>query len=200
MALHEPTMLTNLPAKSFIFGAPGAGKTTFSWHLKHRLKSPVVEADKLRVGIAQLDKTAQEDPLLYVGVRDAYQHFGDLTFANVVKGLQALRQSMAPYVLNEVQLYPDKLILEGSFLAPEQLQPFGIVVLVATELEAQHERQFFTSRARNAVSMDWFRSSRLAQTYMLHEAHDQGIAVLNNTGDMPALVDRFLRRAAIEQE
>ena len=46
---------------------------------------PLVEADKLRVGTAQHDKTAQEDPFLYVGARDAYQQFGELTFAKVRK-------------------------------------------------------------------------------------------------------------------
>jgi broad-specificity NMP kinase len=56
--------------KIFIFGAPGAGKTTFSWHLKRRLNSPLLEADKLRVGILESGCVPTAVPTYRCGAAD----------------------------------------------------------------------------------------------------------------------------------
>jgi predicted kinase len=66
--------------KIFVFGAPGAGKTIFSRYLKLRLNVPLVEADYLRECLAILDKTEQEAPFLYVGVKEAYRKLAHWEF------------------------------------------------------------------------------------------------------------------------
>ncbi len=83
--------------KIFIYGVPGTGKTTFSRLLQQKLGYPLIEADELR-SIAQKDHTQDKQPFLYLSTTDAYKNFGQMNETNIMKGLQAVREALDPYV------------------------------------------------------------------------------------------------------
>lgn len=165
----------------FIYGSPGAGKTTYSLSLQKKLGSPLVEADYLREVVAQKEKTKEQDPFLYVGTKEAYRHFGKLNQENVIKGLGAVRNSMAPYVDREVSRYPDSLILEGAFLDPAILSTQGKLILLTTKDESAHRQQFFKNREVNEENTSSFSAARILQEYLLEEAARYPVEIIDSS-------------------
>ncbi|MEK7608465.1 MAG: AAA family ATPase [Patescibacteria group bacterium] len=177
--------------KILIYGAPGSGKTTLSLELQKKFHYPLVEADFLREVVAQKEKTREEDPFVWVGTKEAYREFGKLTEENVTKGLRAVRNSMAPYVENEMAKYPDKLIMEAAFLNPALVAPHGKLILVVTPDEKKHYSQYFKHREHSDLQEEIFRAVRIIQDYLIREAKEYQVVVVENDGDVEQLASRL---------
>lgn len=169
-------------SKIFIYGVPGSGKTTFSLDLKNKTGYPLVEGDSLRV-LAQKDKTKEEDPFAYMGVSGAFRKFGDLTEENVIKGLKAVRENMVTYIQAEIEKYPHELILECAFLDPEKVINKGRVILLTKIDEQEHRKQFFAKREENEKSLEHFKASRIIQDYLIEEAKNYPVEIVENNFD-----------------
>jgi 2-phosphoglycerate kinase len=176
--------MNDSPQPLFIYGAPGAGKTTLSVRLKVLLNRPLLEGDFLREVIAQTDRTPQSDPFLFLSTKEAWRQFGELTPENVVKGLEAIRKAMTPFVDNELAIYPQTLILEAAFLDVPRLAGKGKLILVITEDEQQHEAQYFERRERSDRTKEGFRTARMLQDYLIEEATGLSAFTVRNIGDM----------------
>lgn len=166
----------------FIYGAAGSGKTTFSLDLKEKLGYPLVEGDTLRV-LAQKGKTREEDPFAYMGISGAFRKFGDLTEENVIKGLNAVRENMVPYIQEEIERYPDELIFECAFLDPEQVIGKGKLILLTKKDEESHRKQFFAHREENEKSLEHFKAARIIQNYLIEEAKKYNVEIVENNFD-----------------
>lgn len=165
--------------KIFVYGVPGSGKTTFSLYLKEKMKYPFVEGDTLRV-LAQKDKTREEDPFAYMGTSGAFRKFGNLTEENVIKGLKAVRKNMVPYIQEEIEKYPNKLILECAFLDPEQVMNQGKIILLTKKDEENHRKQFFAHREENEKSLEHFKATRIIQDFLTEEAKNYNVEIVEN--------------------
>ncbi len=172
----------NNPSKIFIYGVPGSGKTTFSLDLKEKMNYSLVEADTLRV-LAQKNTTREENPFAYMGTSGAFRKFGDLTEENVIKGLKAVRQNMVPYIHEEIEKYPNELILECAFLDPEQVMSKGRIILLTKKDEEAHRRQFFAHREENEKSLEHFKAARIIQDFLIEEAKKYNVEIVENNFD-----------------
>ncbi|MBI4268668.1 AAA family ATPase [Candidatus Uhrbacteria bacterium] len=166
--------------KIFIYGAPGVGKTTYSLRLQKELGYPLIEGDYLREVVAQKEKTQEEDPFVYVGVKDAFRYFGSLNEENVIKGLKAARKSMSPYVSKEISQSKDSLILEGAFLDPEELSKYGRIILILASDEIKHRSQYFQQREETDMQIENFQAARMIQSYLINEAKSYAVEILEN--------------------
>ncbi len=177
--------------KIFIYGAPGVGKTSFSLKLQKKLGCPLIEADYLREVVAQKENSPEKDPFIYVGTKEAFRHFGELNEENVIRGLKAVRKSMAPYVAKEILKQSGKLIMEGSFLDPQLLANEGKLCLVLTMDEDRHRTQFFKQREQNKNSSEAFLASRIIQNCLIQEAKRYSVKIIENDKDMDNLIEKL---------
>lgn len=175
-------MIKKNSTKIFIYGVPGSGKTTFSLDLKEKMGYTLVEGDTLRV-LAQKDKTREEYPFAYMGTSGAFRKFGDLTEENVIKGLKAVRNNMVPYIQEEIEKYPNTLILECAFLDPEQVMNKGKIILLTKTDEEAHRKQFFAHREENEKGLEHFRAARIIQNYLIEEAKKYNVEIVENNFD-----------------
>lgn len=169
-------------SKIFIYGVPGSGKTTFSLDLKKKIDYLLIEGDNLRV-LAQKDKTREEYPFAYMGITGAFRKFGDLTEENVIKGLRAVRKNMIPYIKEELEKYPSKLILECAFLDPEQVVGKGKLILLTKKDLEGHRKQFFAHREANEKSIEHFKAARIIQNFLIEEAKNYNVEIVENNFD-----------------
>ena len=173
-----------------IYGAPGAGKTTSSKLIHQKTKIVLLEGDYLRE--VQLPKEIGEtnDSFLYIGTKQAWRHFGELTPDNAIKGLIAVRKSVQPYINRELISHKD-LIFEAAFLDPK-LHAEENIFLVVTLDEAKHREQFFRDRKHGGHELeDGFIASRYIQEYLISEARKHKITVIQNDGDKSKLLAEF---------
>lgn len=166
-------------SKVFVFGAPGAGKTSTSRQLKLLLNYPLVEGDYIRNCIARLTKTKEEDIYLYMSTKETYRNFGPLNKENMLKGLQAARKSMKPFLDNEIAIHGENLILEAVFMNPEYSN-LGPAFLVVTPDEAQHKAQFFKDRVRSKDNEELFLAARVLQDILIDMAKQCKIRIVTN--------------------
>lgn len=166
-------------SKIFIYGVPGSGKTTFSLDLKEKTNYPLVEGDTLRV-LAQKNKTREEDPFSFMGTTGAFRKFGDLTTENAIKGLKAVRKNMVTYIQEEIEKYPNELILECAFLDPEQIVKYGKVILLTKKDEEAHRKQFFTHREEDEKGLEHFKAARMIQDFLVEESKNYPVEVIEN--------------------
>lgn len=166
-------------SKIFVFGAPGAGKTSTSRHLKLLLNYPLVEGDYIRNCIARLTKTMEEDKYLYMSTKETWRNFGPLNEENMYKGLQASRKSMKSFLDNEIAIHGENLILEAVFMDPEYAD-LGPAFLIVTMDEACHKEQFFQNRVRDENNEELFLAARVLQDILIDMAHRHNIPVIAN--------------------
>jgi 2-phosphoglycerate kinase len=162
----------------FVYGVPGAGKTYGSGILKNKLGFSLLEADILRAE-AQKDKTPDKDPFLFVGTCQAYKYFGKINRENCIKGLVAVREAMGPIVEDRMRGSVD-LIVDGAFLDPNELKDYGKMILITAVDEEKHRRDYFQNRPHEQDKIDEFNSARLVQEYLIKEAQDLNIKIIDN--------------------
>lgn len=167
-------------AFTFVYGAPGVGKTHVSKLLSQKNNSEYVEGDYLREVVAQKEKTEAEDPFVYVGTKEAFRKFGPLTEENVIKGLHAVRESMLPYVQSEISKHSGSLVLEAAFLDPKFTTENGESILVITTNEELHRARFFAHREDTELNREGFQAARTIQDYLLGEAKGLPVKILEN--------------------
>jgi 2-phosphoglycerate kinase len=165
--------------KTFIYGAAGTGKTTYSEYLKKQSGLNLVEGDTLRK-LSQKGKTKEEEPFAFMGISGAFRKFGDLTEENVLKGLKAVRNNMVPYINDEIEKYPNGLIFECAFLDPQQVIDKGRIILLTKTDEGNHRKQFFNNREENEKSLEHFKASRIIQDYLIEEAKKIPVEIVEN--------------------
>lgn len=166
-------------SKLLIYGAPGVGKSSTSRILSRQTNIKLFEGDYLREHVAQKDKTEAEDPFLYVGTKEAWHKFGELSENNVIRGLLAVRNSMRPYVKDELSKHVD-VIFEVAFLTPQDYNRLHPMFLLVTLDEERHRKQFFATRPVSDETENRFRASRIIQDYLLHEASSLHVNVIYN--------------------
>lgn len=174
----------------FIYGASGAGKTHVSLVLQKRLKTSLFEADSIR-DVVQKDTTKEKDPLLFLGTAQAYKHFGGVNPENCVKGLLAVREAMAGFVGKEIQ-NKNKTIIEGAFLDPNKLIRHGKMLLIVTTDESGHKKHFFEHRPENQDNIDEFRSARMVQDYLIEEARNLDITIIENNDELLSQLEEII--------
>ncbi|MFA6250400.1 MAG: AAA family ATPase [Candidatus Shapirobacteria bacterium] len=175
----------------FIYGVPGSGKTTFSRHLAKQLGLPLVEADCWRKA-AQKGKTKKENPFLFAGTTEAWEEFGALSEMTSIKGLRAVRRSLHPYVLGEMQKLKET-VMEAAFLDPIKLSKEGTVILLTTEDENRHKKQYFRHWEK-IMHRENFLAARFVQNYLLEEARIHGFKTIDNNGDLGIMGEKFRLR------
>lgn len=178
-----------------IYGAPGAGKTSTSRLLHNKNGIELYEGDYLREVKLPREVGDSKDPFLYIGTKQAWRLFGDLNKENVIKGLQAVRKSMQPYIDKELAERPS-VIFEAAFLDPTS-QRNGRLFLVVTAEEAAHREQFYRDRKffhpkyGSAELEEGFLASRLIQDYLIEEAKKLKVTVIYNNNNQNELLDQF---------
>ncbi len=172
-----------------IYGAPGAGKTTTSklWHKKTSIF--LYEGDYLREVIAQKMESETKNPFLYVGTKQAWRKFGDLTVVNVEKGLLACRESMKPYLDKELAKHDD-IIFEAAFIEPAAY-PAAKLFLVITLNEEKHRKQFYEHRREDVETEEGFKASRIIQDLLIDEAKSLDITIIQSENGPKHLLEQY---------
>ncbi len=163
--------------KVFIYGVPGSGKTSLSQKIADDLNLPLFEADGLKDKFRKLT-TKEESPFLFLGTSQAFSFFGDLNTENVIRGLKAVRVALSDVVNKEVQSHDE--VVEGAFLDPNLLKNYGKLILVITSDEKQHRNQFFKHRENNETSLEEFKAARIIQDFLINEAKNLGVEIMEN--------------------
>jgi len=177
--------------KFFIYGVPGSGKTYFSQQLRFKIDYPLVEADILK-DFLQKNTTKEKDPFVFLGTCQAYQYFGERTDENVIKGLRSVCTALSQAITDEINQHKGELVMEGAVLDPKELLKVknSVVMLLVTEDETQHRRQFFKHRLENEETVDEFITARIVQKFLIKEADENNIFVLKNSGDIENMVKK----------
>lgn len=174
-----------------IYGPPGVGKTTAGQLLHAKLNLELIEGDYLREAVAQKEHTAQDEPFVYVGTKEAWQLFGDMTKANVVKGLLAVRKAMEPYISDVIESKED-MIFEVAFLDPNLYMQNTKLVLMVTPDEAQHQKQFLEHRPKDPTILKSFEAVRMIQNFLIKEAQGLPVTIVHNKPNKTELLDQFI--------
>lgn len=175
--------------KTFIYGVPGSGKTYVSLFLQKQFGTSLLEVDLLR-SVAQKNTTADKDPFLFVGTCQAYKYFGEMSEENCKKGLIAVREAMSNIVEKEIGNID---IAEGAFLNPNTLGGLGRMILVVTLDENKHREQFFQNRPENDDKINEFKSARIVQGYLIQEARELGVCIIENNYQLRQQLENILK-------
>jgi len=149
----------------------GAGKTYLGYQLRNRLHIPFIEGDLIR-NWAQLRYTREQKPFLYRSTVSAWKEFGERNDENIIKGLLAVRDTMSEFVMEELCLYHEHVIIDGAFLDPMKLKEKGKMFLIVQNDKSLHEKNTFEGkgRERNEKTIQEFVVARLIQEYLIEEA------------------------------
>ena len=164
--------------KVFIYGVPGSGKTYFSQKIADDLGLPLFEADTLKEPLRKLT-TEEESPFLFLGTSQAFRYFGELSIENVIRGLMAVRKYLADAVGKEIKKHSE-VVMEGAFLDPNLLKNNGKLILIITFNEKQHREHFFKHRENSEESLEEFKAARMIQDFLINEAKDLNIKIIEN--------------------
>lgn len=164
--------------KVFIYGVPGSGKTYLSQKIADNLNLPLFEADTLKEPLRKFT-TKDKSPFLFLGTSQAFRYFGEPNTENVIRGLKSVREVLADAVNKEIQSR-ERVVVEGAFLDPNLLKNDGKLILVITSDEKQHRDQFFKNRENNEANLEEFKAARIVQDFLVKEAKDLGIEILEN--------------------
>lgn len=160
-----------------IYGVPGAGKTTLSRVLHDKTKIPLVPGDYI---ISH-----------YPGTKSAWRKYGSLTKENAVKGLLDVLEFMHETVNGELAKHKE-VILEGVFIDPVQWHTKANLFLIVTTDEAKHRKQFFEHRPETDEKKENFQAVRMIQEYLIEEAANLNIRVIQNITDPDEVGEQFM--------
>ncbi len=178
-----------------IYGAPGAGKTTISRLLHAQTGIVLYEGDYLREVKLPNEVGKSADPFLYIGTKQAWRNFGELSPKNSIKGLLAVRKSLQPYVERELADLQG-VIFEASFLDPAKFRSMELY-LVVTHDENKHRKQFFKERKYfhpqygSKELEEGFKACRFIQAYLVEEAQKLKIRIIINDSNKRDLLNQF---------
>jgi 2-phosphoglycerate kinase len=96
---------------------------------------------------------------------------------------------MIPYIQEEIEKYPNELILECAFLDPEQVMNKGKIILLTKKDEESHRKQFFTHREENEKSLEHFKVARIIQDFLIEEAKNYPVEIVENNFDFDPIKD-----------
>ena len=100
--------------------------------------------------------------------------------------LKTMKNKVA-MVRKEIEKYSDKLILEAAFLDPKELSKFGELILIVTTDETKHRTQYYKHRDVVTYPEEKFLCARMIQEYLLEEAKNFTVKVVENNSEMKAL-------------
>jgi 2-phosphoglycerate kinase len=166
--------------KHFIYGVPGVGKTTIASDFAERHNYLYLELDFLRQKAQELVLREQE-PFIYEYSTEAWKKFGELNKENAVNGFLAVRQAFRKYITEELSLHGVGYVAEAVYIDPATVQDSeSIVTLLVTNDEDQHYSHFFLHREHSEEENTQFRAARYIQEYLLEEATNLGVKVVEN--------------------
>ena len=162
----------------FIYGAPGAGKTTVSDALQDKTKIPIVHGDFIRE---------------FPGTKSAWRKYGSLTKKNVVSGLDYVREYMSADV-SIIFSKADRTIFEAVFIDPDQYYDKTNVFLIVTLDEDEHREHFFEPvyRKETDETKENFLAVRMIQDYLIEEAKSLNVKVIHNTDSTMKALDELI--------
>jgi 2-phosphoglycerate kinase len=167
----------------FIYGVAGTGKSFMSRYLKMRLNYPLIEADTLK----EHSLAITSSPFISIGPKYAWRRFGAMTPANIIKGLEAVRASARSAIEAELQTY-ENVIMEGVFLGPAYASHGKMILMIVVDA-SRHRDRYFRKRAHTKEDEEGFAASRLLQDYLITEARQLGIEIIENHEDSPLLAE-----------
>lgn len=162
----------------FVYGVPGVGKT--HWTRNHTKENDIqlIELDSVRYK-AQADYTLDENPFAYLGTTDAYKALGIRNTKNITQGLREVRKTLQPYIIEEILKQKTSYLAESAFIDPLQVNNYGEPILIIKKYRRFHRRQFFQNREKSKYMRRNFRTARILQKYLIKEASEQDIQIIN---------------------
>jgi len=172
-----------------LYGVPGSGKTSLAEILSDILKLPHWEADEMRK-IGQWGRSPESDPFFFLPTTEAYQAIGPRIPENVIRGLVGVRNAYKDLVAKEIASYKDGYVVEAAFLDPASLKDNGAVMLITVPSEEKHRGQFLVHRTEDAFTNGQFENARIIHEFLMQEAKELNIPVLENDGDLNSLAEK----------
>ncbi|HEY6736817.1 MAG TPA: hypothetical protein VI322_03815, partial [Candidatus Saccharimonadia bacterium] len=81
-------------SKIFLYGASGTGKTIIRHQLSQHLDFPLIRAEDIKDAATEAaEASGGRDDIVLLSAKEAWRRFGNLTEANIIKSLQAIRES-----------------------------------------------------------------------------------------------------------
>jgi len=127
--------------------------------------------------IAQAKVNIYQEPFLYEYTTKAWRKFGPLNYKNVVKGLVGIRQAFKPFIEQELARYNGNVIAEAVFV-----EPSASAILITNSDEELHYNNFFVHRKHNKDADLQFQAARLMQDFLVQEAKEKGLTIVENNG------------------
>lgn len=177
------------PKNIILYGVPGLGKTSLAWALSEAFSLPHFEVDEIRK-IGKQGKSLEADPFFFLPTTEAYQAVGERIPENVVKGLLGVRAAYRDLISQGIDAHKEGCVAEAAFIDPSLLQDKGYVMLIVVPSEEKHRSQFLEHRTADAFVNGQFENARIIQDFLVKEARQLNVPIIENNGSMDELVEK----------